>query len=301
MEGSARGKEIVSFFRAVEDELRHTENFDTFSKLLEPYLNEILEALIQSRGSFSTMRETAFGKMHRILIESDFRMSLSGYLSTLLSLSAKPSKTFVMHFFMKLIECILRSVKLADEDHVVKKLSDEDNQVIFFIAGYLLKRVKNAACRQYRGCENYKHFIPFLEFVQRKNEDNDSSFVAKYQKWLDKIDRGGLLRPCDEFFFMIRQFENICRGLGGAPAKHTVTENVFQCPVVLHYWEKLTGNFGADKKDHLLELLLRTFLNVRGNALANKLKKDYEIRHKKQLRARKALRQSLKENKSVEK
>ena len=55
-----------------------------------------------------------------------------------------------MHLFMKLVECIFRSIKL--DVHVVKKLTEEDNQIIFGIAGYLLKSIKNVACRQNCSC-----------------------------------------------------------------------------------------------------------------------------------------------------
>lgn len=43
------------------------------------------------------------------------------------------------------------------------------------------------------------------------NETVTKQYVVKHSDWIDKINRGGLVYPADDFFLLVREMENVMR------------------------------------------------------------------------------------------
>ncbi len=97
----------------------------------------------------------------------------------------------------------MRSECITNVNSDNDKLSDKDHQTIMYISGYLISQLKKYACRLKEG-EKVLDVVNSL--ISNHVSDN---FVSKYQKWLKKINRGGLIIPCNDFFFLIRHCEII--------------------------------------------------------------------------------------------
>ena len=45
----------------------------------------------------------------------------------------------------------------------------------------------------------------------KNNETATKQYVVKHSDWIDKINRGGLVYPADDFFLLVREMENVMR------------------------------------------------------------------------------------------
>jgi len=82
--------------------------------------------------------------------------------------------------------------------------SESDQQVIMYVSGYLLRALKNQCSRSK---SNDMMMMTIIEDLLNKNKNGRDTFCTKYREWTVKVDRGGLLHTCDDFFLLVRNME----------------------------------------------------------------------------------------------
>lgn len=134
--------------------------------------------------------------------------------------------------------------------------------------------------------------LQLLEKLSCKAEN--SSFVTKFDAWLRKNSRGGLLRPTDSFYLLVRELEIVIRKIPDYSHSHIsckVKESMMESFMVNHYLKQLFGENSERDLSPLLEDIICVFLTVRGFATARVLRNKLSGRTSKQSDS---LRQALK-------
>ena len=169
-------------------------------------------------------------------------------------------------------------------------ISHNDQQVLYYISGYLMN-VLARKCAKEKNLSIQEAFHEAIENAMRNENNSEKTFVTKYNEWTEKVNRGGLKFASDNFFLLVRQFENICReGIDETHVgkdtlnKAVLVEKVMSNVLVRHYLQKIIS---GEYAEFFLEKCVNLFLTVRGHAWARKFKTTAitDINNKKALRA----------------
>ena len=132
------------------------------------------------------------------------------------------SSTFssLYHFvLMKIVENILiyeneKSKKVSSNEEVVT-MSEDEQQIVRYVAGYILfslTRKWKKISENKKGNIVASTVLKFLESVKMTSvELQANSFLDFTNKWLELVNRGGLILVNDNFFIFIRRIENNVR------------------------------------------------------------------------------------------
>jgi hypothetical protein len=150
------------------------------------------------------MKEAIFSKFHLLIVNE-----ISKLFVTLESYRSKFSNKILTGTILELCEHVLQNIitrkqcclqensKRADEN-----LSDTDQQVIMYISGYILHSLKTLSKRFESSSSKFKLMSGIINNVLCSNKNcKTSTFVSKYKMWTEKVDRGGLVVPKDDFFY----------------------------------------------------------------------------------------------------
>jgi hypothetical protein len=134
----------------------------------------------------------------------------------------------------------------------------------------------------------------------KNNETATKQYVVKHSDWIDKINRGGLVYPADDFFLLVREMENVMRKninlkkLSSETLMKTVlTQYIMSSYMVHYYWDSLCKDVEDEMKIFVLEMVISVFLTVRSFAVVCFVKAKYE-KDNAPNRAEKSLRGVLK-------
>ena len=277
---SVKGKDMIHCANLLKD----STNFkDAAGKILSE------NHLENCHGSLSERKETIFTNYHtRIVCNiSDLEFGLQHQNANVLHATVL---SIIEHFIQ-----VLFRIKLEEISTVVFNcsLSDTDQEVVMYVSGYLLQALKKQ-CLRFKA-DGMKELI---EGLLNKNQNGKVSFCTKYREWTVKVDRGGLLHPCDDFFLLIRNMEiAVNRHISSQSLsqdlllKTTLIELCLNNVNVSYLWAKLCTDSDESLSNILLEKVASLFLTVRGFAYARLVKSKLK---KEPLKGKIALRQGLK-------
>ena len=163
-------------------------------------------------------------------------------------------------------------------DRKSESLSENDNTVLYYISGYIIRALE----KKYNKIKNQVKRERKTEKVRSLRSDQPTkSFTDKYTRLLEIKDRGGLRKPSDEFFFLIREFENVVRTNvnmdnlhAGMLKKDKLKEVILDAYMVKYYSNKLfSDEESVDEKEEYVEDCINIFLTMRGYAIAKLLNK----------------------------
>lgn len=105
----------------------------------------------------------------------------------------------------------------------------------------------------------------------------------RHSDWLEKINRGGLIYPADDFLLLIKEMEIIMRKninmkklSFNSLSKSVMTEHISASHMVHYYWDSLCAESEDFVKLFVLELIINLFLTIRSFALLKHMKAKYE-------------------------
>ena len=180
---------------------------------------------------------------------------------------------FLQVFLLDLVGEVFRQLvksATAKSQNISESVSDNDSTVLYYIAGFIIgalqkrySKLRNASVREEK-LDNLR------ELTSRNSE---TTFTEKFSGMIERKDRGGLRKPCDSFFFMVREFENVVRrnvdmdNLSGTPMmKAPLKEKILDSFMVKHYGNELFRD--PDTAEMYIEECMDLFLTVRGFAAA---------------------------------
>ncbi|CAC5363148.1 unnamed protein product [Mytilus coruscus] len=163
-------------------------------------------------------------------------------------------------------ELFVQQIKVVKHasDTQQSNLSTNDQSILYYIAGFIIKALK----KRYSCVSTNKSSI----VSKLLNSTNNTTFVNTYGKWFTKQDRGGLQKPCDTFFFLVRELEMIVRKSISPPysasslSLQPLKESFMESFMVKYYTDIMFKGETCDTMSSITEDIIHLFLTVRGYA-----------------------------------
>ena len=244
---------------------------------------------------FSQLKECIWTNYHSLLV-----CNLSQFSVTQTSLfSVGIVNSVILEVSRNMIKCCFEvrfHATKENEQNEELLLSDDDQEILMYIAGYIIRSVSKYCNRHTHNtrCKKMKEMM--TKFVS--NDKDNVTFVSKYKCWIEKLNRGGLTTPTDDFYLLVRHFELIVRSHISTNMSssniilHTVCQQLITANVnVQYYWNKLVPA-SSEISEYLLEKIIKLFLTLRGNSYARQIKSSST---KKPVKKEKSLRKNLKQ------
>lgn len=277
---------------------------DSILSALSPSFKGVISSSEGSSNSDLTVNEQLFSSYYNMTCLDSIHTLLFNLLTTEINSNeiddSMPIKPFVAllqdRIFKELIK--QRATLYTRKSKEPTSLSETDQSILYYLSGYIISALKKEST-QVKNKKSSKHQKMFEQLSELICKDTTSTktFVSKYTKWTEKLNRGGLKVPSDNFFLLVREFENIyrkCVNLNCISANSldivTLTETILDNYMTNYYWDQLCTT--PDYKEYILEKCIRLFLTVRGHSTARQIKLQME--QKTTVKA-KPLRQVLKD------
>ncbi|XP_063402192.1 uncharacterized protein LOC134686117 [Mytilus trossulus] len=247
-------------------------------------------------------REQLFRQLHCLRSDHTLKEEI-----TELCLTFTPTvvNLFIQLFIEDIIgEIFVQQIKVVKQasDTQQSNLSTNDQSILYYIAGFIIKALKKryscASTNQWRswvfftctpepsggiwGCQplnvkapadsGYAHANKSSIVSKLLNSTNNTTFVTTYGKWFTKQDRGGLQKPCDTFFFLVRELETIVRKCISPPysasslSLQPLKESFMESFMVKYYTDIMFKGETCDTMSSMTEDIIHLFLTVRGYA-----------------------------------
>ena len=274
-EFSAKRKAIGELAEKVCSE---KELFDKVVLQLRPHFC----AAFQKAGDTTcNMTEALYVEFYKITVKKELDLELRNM--------TQGSRVFVGVLLHELVEhLIINLSSLFEHKHEAqnKEMTDTEQSVLYYISGYLLFAIKKKAERG----SSFPRQKALLEAMKKSIamdtcDHSRRNFVDKYSNWLQKVNRGGLTVPSDNFFLLIREMEMCVRQASAADQygieRLFLTESILDNFMVKYYSNKL---FKGPFELYIVDAIANLFLNLRGHAWAQLLKNGADMTDKKALR-----------------
>jgi hypothetical protein len=207
---------MISIAKRVED------RYDFISYNLTDTLKTRFHLEFKKATSFKALvkgvvRETLFKGLNSIRCDLEFTAHLRKLLSAecvteetddlslFLACFIRQSSSEIMKFVFH-PEALSCSADGQDEEEI----SDNDQKVLYLVAGFVVFSIKKKNFQQ-KNNKNYIKVVKLLQMFIKNNETATKQYVVKHSEWIDKINRGGLVYPADDFFLLVREMENVMR------------------------------------------------------------------------------------------
>ena len=271
---SIHGKGIIKLAELLKENIHIKSQTEA---LLQPVFKSIFSAAADSGNDNETLFASFYEKAH----EPELFKELKTLFNVLGSdqLLVRPFIGVFLHQLMgDLIEqrasMYSRTVEKTDS-----AISDYDQTVLFYVSGYIISALyKQARQAGKLNSEKQELLAESLGHFLKNESDSEKTFVAKYTAWTEKVDRGGLKVPCDDFFLFIRECEMCCREVissqhlnSGSFNTITLKEQIMDRYMVKYYIDKLAKGKLAS---YVIEKCISLFLTVRGHAAAKKKRQE---------------------------
>ena len=164
----------------------------------------------------------------------------------------------------------------------VPAINDSEQCTLFYISGYIISALKKESAR-FSTSAKHKALGHAISACVKENKSAPATFVDKYSVWTAKLNRGGLQTPCDNFFLMVREFELILRqecdtSLVAVNSltldKQHLKELIISAFMVKNYFSKLC--FDPIYSGYILERIISLYLNIRGHAVSQQIKAQFD-------------------------
>ena len=260
----------------------------------------------------SSDRESFFSTIHVLRFSSNVKEICGHFQSTdcpnLESVNAFV-QVLIMEFTNSFLATLSKTMKSKSETEVSQNLSENTQKILFYIAGYIINALKK------------KYFkLTTTELKEKKMallkslscSTNNSKFIENISAWFEKKNRGGLKRPCDNFFLLLRSSELVL--LKNNPSVlHTRANSIRNCEIkekimedfmVKYYREKLfripdDENDIHDKvTDVVFEDIINLFITIRGFAV-QRVQRSKILKTVEKKRSGDSFRQALKSKQNV--
>lgn len=209
-------------------------------------------------------REQLFRQLHSLRSDHTLQEEITGLCPTF---TPTVVNLFIQLFIEDIIgELFVQQIKVVKHasDTQQSNLSTNDQSILYYIAGFIIKALK----KRYSCVSTNKSSI----VSKLLNSTNNTTFVNTYGKWFTKQDRGGLQKPCDTFFFLVRELETIVRKSISPPysasslSLQPIKESFMESFMVKYYTDIMFKGETCDTMSSMTEDIIHLFLTVRGYA-----------------------------------
>ncbi|CAG2249448.1 unnamed protein product [Mytilus edulis] len=260
------------------------------------YLNQVIYTIFEQSNSTLTQiidRENLFRKLHKVRSDVSLRQKFLDHFPTS---SEKVLSIFWQLIFEDIIGEIMSQMTKVQKHNSEKEqsqLTGNDQSILFYIAGYIVYSLRKRFSR---------YSVHKLGVISNFTIKSDSqNFVTKYSKWYNIQDRGGLQKPCDTLFLLVREMELIVRKTtstvlsANSLLTEPLMENIMESFMIKYYCNILMANEEGSIVSAVTEDIIRLFLRIRGFAVT-RLERNKTIKTSKSTKkSSSSLRQALKD------
>ena len=187
------------------------------------------------------------------------------------SFSTKSVNLFIQLVLEDIVgEILVQQTKLATDisNKHHSQISENDQSILYYIGGYIVRSLR----------KKYTQFsVKKLSLLNNFTQKTDClNFVAKYEKWYSTQNRGGLQKPSDSLFLLVRELEAVVRRTATFPLCassfliNPLKEQLMESFLVKHYCAVLMPDQPCDIVSAVTEDIIHLFLTIRGFAVTRK-------------------------------
>lgn len=261
------------------------------------------QAFVNKPFSSQTDRDEFMRHVHELQLSSNAVDSFYSFLrSCIPDVQLQTAIMMYQVWLRKFVEAMLGKISIMQQrvennTCMVNKLTNTDNNVLYYISGYLCTKIKSSV-RRYKTLRNHEQLANSLS---TKNPTNFDNFFIQYQKWVQKQNRGGLSYPTRDFFLLVVELDSIYRqqllsvGLAHLPNKQQLKQIILERQNIHLIWRRMLQQVEgctAESTQRILELIVCLFITLKGFAVAKQ--QCFKL---KSMRDSKSLRGKLKKSK----
>lgn len=297
-QSSEQGKKIITLSNLVNNNnIVKTEMLSVMSS----EFSTIVQSSESNVNIDMTANERIFHHFYQMTSDKSVQSRLKNSLANLPDVHLYPCKQFLAVFQHSMLQNFIteRAKLYTKKASEPTKMSDTDQSIIFYIAGFMISALKKKTIKG--KSDKHRELLHQTESLVSCATSAKSEFVVKFAEWTNKLNRGGLIIPSDNFFLLVRELENSYRkyvDLNNITCltldRTYIVVKLLDDFLVNYYWDKLCQP--SETKDLLLENCIKLFLSVRGHSTARHIKLLITEKNE----SKKSLRQNLrdKSNKS---
>ena len=269
--------------------LQNGTELKQFSRSLELYLSKPLKSGLNLAKIWSAF--------HTISMGEELNKTWKNFCDKV-ALEANPLfyQYITEEVFKKLLLTKLDSVHAPQSDNTlgndgaeIVKLTFEEENTLHYVGGYLIRQLLSKLIAK-------KTHVDALLLLQ-----SDTPTGSQHAKWMELIDRGGLIHITEMFYQCLHSIEIVCRTvltLGTesdklTDIKQTITDKVVDDVDVRFYWDLAIGMTSLSVSDELLHEIVDLYTTIRGHSFVKGFMEKYKQQNKKGTQKTKALRKKL--------
>ncbi|XP_071086042.1 uncharacterized protein [Haliotis cracherodii] len=232
-------------------------------------------------SSFVASREQMWAQFHRVRTDTKF----CDQLHDVIKLHTQESDWNVHMLSQCLLDELVDAVCTkfissiqSDAEHEAKDLTSAENETLFYICGFLIRAITKHSGIESKVAKTLRHLCI-------TSQDTSSAFMTKFRVWTETVNRGGLKVSGDNFFFLVRKMEIICRHQvdtsnlnANSLCVDRLKDSILKDTTVLFYWDKLVTS-SEEEKLSILESIADLFLKLRGRAVVQHIRRQTQKRN----------------------
>ena len=258
----------------------------------------------------SDAKQTLWKEFYRCLASNEYRV-LWDPLREIIYVNFD---ILVFNLSLKLMEIflnenIITDSRVKDTSLEISKMDVREQNIIKYVAGFIPFVLK----KRYEHSENESSQRFHKVLSSWSDCKNDSKSFLLKDKWINLVDRGGLVNVNDSCFLFFRSVEKCVRGIfnveylrlyDGENLKHLILKNVLESTQVINNWDIALGEneMPPNEKETLLKTVAQYWIDMRGRAFMRawvddlRAQREKDISHKGEHSLRKQLNTSKKSN-----
>ena len=277
------------------------EAFDNFSVVVMDKLNSAA-AVSANAKNFSSQREMMWSKFHQI--RTSELPKLWNELCTTVKVPAKnfADPMLAQYVFEKLFEGIVKTKAETDNHQAeVALLTENEHNALRYAAGYVVRKLQGKFNRTHH--PHKEDFMVCLnQMVIFEDKDvSENSYLDYTKRWIQIVDRGGLVHIKDEFHCFLYEVEMQVRKHllhhftpGKEVDKQFLIDRITTDGSVQFQWSFVSIDLDEEVGNELLVEMVNLWLTLRGFSIAGAFVEQYKQCSKKGTKKSTGLRRGLK-------
>ena len=184
------------------------------------------------------------------------------------------------------MDVINRILKLHNQHQIPEmtsntelKLSEDEQQIIYYVAGFIIFSMKKkyTHLKKVKSCQDAAvASLQLFDSFMTSAVSRASTFLDFTHKWVETINRGGLIEVNDQFFLFIRNIEvevqkylnlALLKRYSGEDIREVLQKKLEENSLIEHYWESLTRYMpNDDLKKTLKKQIIMKWIDIRARA-----------------------------------
>ena len=191
------------------------ENMESFT-IYANYLAHLLYPVLKEKNVSSAEREKMFSKFYVSATDESTKRKWLSLLTSIGVTGGRHSFVLYHYIFTKFFHLSLAYRNkniILEEPQLNLDLTKSEEETLRYVAGYILYCIIKAVDTRTTEGKCLKSIISCWSWKDDEQEEwnIEMSMLDYTKKWVDCVNRGGLLNVSDEFYIFIRDVENLAR------------------------------------------------------------------------------------------